>query len=92
MSDSESWSVLLGVFLPIVISWLKNAGWPRGAKIGLAAALALVVGFGTSFFANQLIFSWQKAIVNTAIVFAAASTVYTTILERTGLEQVLRGK
>ena len=81
-------SAILGAVLPLIISLLKRVEWGRPAKIALAAGLSLIMAVITnvvaSGFSAQVIADW-------GIIFATASTIYTAILEKTGLERTLRG-
>ena len=81
-------SAILGAVLPLIISLLKRVAWGRPAKIALAAGLslvlAIVVNLVASGFSAQVIVDW-------GIIFATASTIYTALLEKAGLEQRLRG-
>ena len=91
MSNSEALSIITGLLLPIVISLLKSDNWDRLTKILVTVALSGIIGLANSYFAGQLVLSWDKALVDAAIVLTTASTTYTMILEKSGLEQTLRG-
>ena len=85
-------SLIAGVLLTFVASWLKTylpKGWPKEAKVVLVAVLALgaaaVSTWITADFDNSVFANW-------GVIFATASTFYTAILEKTGLEARLRGE
>jgi len=82
-------STILGAVLPLLISLIKLVRWSRPAKIALAAGLSLILAVVVNLLASggnlQILADW-------GIIFATASTVYATILEKSGLEQRLRGK
>ncbi len=81
-------SGLCGVVLPFIISFLKTATWPRPYKLALAAGSSVVVAVGV----NLIVSNFDLAAVgaNTAVVFGTASTVYSTLLEKSGIEAYLR--
>ena len=87
-----SGNVIAGVLLTFVASYLKvylPLNWPPMAKVGLVAVLALgaavVNTWITADFDNSVFASW-------GIIFGTASTFYTAILEKTGIETKLRGE
>ena len=80
-------SGVLGFLLPIAVSLLKSVRWPRGVKMGLAAALSLGLAIIVSVVADNLDLS---ILANWGIIFATASSVYTLLLEKSGLEKRLR--
>lgn len=91
MNNPDALAYILGIIMPIVISALKRPDWSRTAKIALAVIVSIVAGFFSAWVSNDLVFSGNRAMANAAVVFAEASTVYTMLLEKTGLEKVLRG-
>ncbi len=89
MTNAEAWAVILGIILPFLVSLLKGCDWDRRAKFALAVALSIAVGAGDSYFAGNLVVSWEHALVDIAIVFGAAQVVYKTFLEDTVVDKAL---
>ena len=92
IDNSEAWAVIVGILMPLVISWLKDVSWPDRAKFYFSVGLCIVAGGLTSLFAGQLVFSWQNAVVDIAIVFLAAQVFYKGWFEGTGWERRLAGE
>ena len=88
MSGSELIaSGILGILLPFAVSLLKSVSWPRQVKIALTAGLSLVLAVIVSAVAANLDLS---ILANWGLIFATASSVYTALLEKSGLEEKLR--
>ena len=90
MSEAEiAASGVVGIVLPVAVSLVKSVSWGRPAKIaltaGLSLILALIVNLIASGFSLQFLADW-------GVIFGTASTVYTAILEKSGLETRLRDK
>lgn len=89
MSNADAWAVIVGVVMPFIISTLKNAAWPKQAKFALALGLSLVGGGLTAYFGGQLVFSWERALVDAAIVFTAAQAFYKLWIEDSQVDRLL---
>ena len=84
-------SVIAGVLLTFVASWLKRylpEDWPSMAKVGLVAVLAL----GAAAINTWIVADFDNGVfADWGLIFLTASTFYTAILEKTELETRLRG-
>ena len=80
-------SGILGVLLPFAVSLLKSVRWPRQAKIALCAGLSLVLAVIVSAVAGDLDLS---ILASWGVIFATASSVYTALLSKSGIEEKLR--
>lgn len=79
MNTALGFSALVGVVLPVVISYLKNTAWTAKAKQLLSVGISLVAGIGITLIDNGVQFDWsntQAALANVAVVFTVAQTVY----------------
>lgn len=81
--------LIAAVFIPLVVSFLKQSGWPREYKIGLAAVIALAASVAVSASTGE-VNSVPDLLTNWGVIFAGASTIYATVLEKSGLEVRLR--
>jgi len=93
MDNAESiTSVVIGVLLPILISFIKVVKWNRVAKIVLSAGLSLILAVAIHLVSNfNEGFDFQ-VLANWGVIFGTASTIYATIFEKSGLEKRLRGE
>lgn len=82
-------SGIIGFFLPPVITLLKGIGWSRPAKIALAATVSLVIALIVTVIEGGLDVG---VLANWGIIFAAASTSYTALMEGGAIEDALRGR
>ena len=82
-------SGIIGFLLPPVITLLKGIGWPKPAKIALAATISLVLAIVVTLVEGSLDVG---VLANWGIIFAAASTSYTALMEGGAVETVLRNK
>jgi hypothetical protein len=91
MTNADAWAILVGAAMPVVISALKSAAWPTKAKFLLAVVVCAVAGAGTAYFAGQLSLTWERALVDVAIVFTSATAVYKLWFEDTEIDKRLTG-
>lgn len=82
-------SGICGVILPFVISFLKSASWPRYYKVGLALGTSLIVAVVIALVTGDVDLT---ILANWGVIFGTAETLYTTILSKSGLEDVMRSK
>lgn len=80
-------SIIGGLILPFVISFLKSSKWSRQVKLSLAAALSLILAVIVNAATSGLDASF---LANWGIIFTTASTLYATILDKSGIENTLR--
>ena len=85
----EAWAAIIGVFMPIIISFLKNCDWREEVKFGVSLLLCLAVGGATAYFSGQLLLKPESIFVDGAIVFTAAQTVYQTWFKWTKANEAL---
>ncbi len=85
----EALSILIGAFLPFVVSFLKSASWPREYKFGLAVAVSLIAGFLTAYFNGQVVFTWSNFLLDAAIIFQASQVVYAQWFRDSAIEKML---
>jgi hypothetical protein len=52
--DSATWSLFVGSFLPPAVAVILQPRWPRWARTVVSAALCLLIGFCTAWFAGDL--------------------------------------
>ena len=75
----EAWAAIVGVFMPMVISLLKQPGWPEWAKVGTAAVVSLAVGTATTAVSEGLSYGEIDAVFTSmAACLGAATLVYKT--------------
>ncbi len=78
-------SILLGMAVVPVATWLKQCQWAKWKKVALvvslAAVLAVVQDVVKVSTGGQAI-TWARLLVDAAIVFASAQTWYATIWEK----------
>ncbi|MDO8704090.1 MAG: hypothetical protein Q7J84_04010 [Sulfuricaulis sp.] len=76
MTNPDALSILVGIGMPALVSWLKECDWPDKWKRILAGVVSLGLGFATSYFAGGLVLDWNHALIDTAIVFIAGQATY----------------
>lgn len=91
MTNSEALAIIVGLGMPLLVSWLKNAAWSTRQKFLLAVGISLVLGFATSFFAGDVDLRWERILADMAIVFMASQGVYKLWFEGTPLDKRLTG-
>jgi hypothetical protein len=73
----------LGLLMPLVVSWLKDCGWPDWAKVLLSLGLSIVGGALSALVDGAL--DPQSLAYSSLIVFASATTFYKVWFENTGV-------
>jgi hypothetical protein len=91
MDNSQAVSFLVGIVIPLLISWLKSCAWPQRGKVLVALVVSVVAGAATSWAAGNLIWSWDRALVDAAIVVATGQGTYKLLLEGSGIDRRLTG-
>ena len=75
----EALAARVGVFMPLVISLLKQPGWPEWAKLGTAAVVSLAVGTVTTAVSEGLSYGEIDALfISAAACLGAATFFYKT--------------
>lgn len=80
-------SVIQGILLPIVVSFLKGKQWSTNVKFLFSIGVSIVVAAITLFAEND--FNWRFLIVNAATVWASAQVVYQTWFKDTTAQSQL---
>ena len=91
MDNSQAVSVLVGIVLPFLISWLKQSDWDHKGKFLVAVVVSVIAGFATSWAAGNLIWAWEKALIDAAIVISVSQGFYKLILEDRDWDKRLTG-
>lgn len=91
MTNAEALAIIVGLLMPLLVSWLKNSDWTTRQKFLFSVGISLVLGFATSFFAGDVALRWERVLVDTAFVFLAAQVFYKTWFEGTSLDKRLTG-
>ena len=89
MDNSQAVSVLVGIVIPFVVSWLKSADWAPKGKFLVALIVSVVAGFATSWAAGNLVWAWDRAVIDAAIVVSVGQGFYRLILEDSGIDKKL---
>jgi hypothetical protein len=76
MSDTQAWSLLVGFFMTMIISLLKQAGLPKLMNSLIAITSCVIAGLVTAAATGQ--FHGTTAVAAIAIVFASAQGLYQT--------------
>jgi len=99
--DNITIAALAGIFVPILISFLKNKSWSSKVKQAVAVVVSGVVAVGITAIDNGVDLSdWQTIATNIAVVFSVAQVSYQQYfggtalnakLENTGIGRVSAG-
>lgn len=88
---SEFATIVLGVLMPPLISWLKNCEWHAGAKAALSLLVCMVAGALVAVMSEQVT-DWRDIAGTAAVIFTIATTVYQTWFKSTDLNATLEEK
>jgi len=77
-------SVVQGLLLPFVVSFLKGQQWSHNVKLLFSMVVSLIVAGITLLVKND--FDWNYLLANAALVWASAQILYKTWFEDTGVE------
>ena len=80
-------SIIGGLILPFAISFLKSSKWSRQVKLALVALLSLILAVIVNAATSGLDASF---LANWGVIFVTASSFYTSLLEKSGIENSLR--
>lgn len=86
-------ALLVGVFMPPIISLYKNPAWPMWARVALALGVSLIVGAGTAVGDGTLdlhgLDEPEGLLGAAGAAFTAATVVYKTWFQSTALNERL---
>jgi hypothetical protein len=91
--NSEVWAIILGVVVMGAATYLKKCQWSKPFKVFVVVLLAFAMSLAQEVFYILLTnnpITIQKILVDAGIIFATASTLYTTIWEK--IEANIEGK
>jgi hypothetical protein len=87
---SVTFSIIAGLVVPFVVSFLKNKAWSAQVKQVIAIAVSLVVGAGITIVDNGVsVVSWQDFLANFGVIFAVANIWYSQYFGGTSLNASL---
>lgn len=86
-------SGLLGFLVPPVVSFLKNAGWPKWAKVSLSVVVSVLFAIISLVQDGKLTdASWKQIAANIAAVVGVAQLFYVNYFGNTQVNQKLEAK
>jgi len=97
MEDTLGIGALLGMFLPFIISFLKQRHWPVLLKMALTLAVCLVAGTATSAIQGDVQLSGDvveqpdQLPMAAAAAFTSATVVYKTFVRGSKVDEHLTG-
>lgn len=77
-------SIILGLVLPFVVSFLKGQQWSENVKMLFSMGVAIVAAAITLLVQND--FNWESLLANSATVWAMAQVLYKTWFQTTNAE------
>jgi len=80
-------SIVQGLLLPFVVSFLKGQQWSNNVKLLFSMAVSLVVSALTLLVQND--FNWNYLLANAALIWSSAQVVYKTWFQNTTVETKL---
>jgi len=87
---SVTFSVIAGVVVPMLVSFLKSKAWSTQVKQLVAIAVSLVVGAGITFIDNGVsVSNWQDLLANFGVIFTVANVWYGQYFGNTALNAKL---
>jgi hypothetical protein len=85
--DAQNWVLVVGFFLPIVLSVVIQTGWPKWVQSVLLFVMSVVVAAGTLYFAGQLDFSnWVSS---TLVILVTAIATYHGLWKPTSVSSAI---
>lgn len=92
MTNEQAISTIIGFIVPFVVSWIKNEKWSFGKKVLVVWVVSFILAFLNTLFSNKLAFSWDKLLVDLAIVIGVSQSFYAMLYEKVFEEKVQEGK
>lgn len=80
-------SVIQGILLPVVVSFLKGQQWSTNVKFLFSIGVSIAVAAVTLFVESN--FDWKFLVANAATVWASAQVVYQTWFKETSVQSKL---
>lgn len=80
-------SVIQGILLPLIVSFLKGQQWSTNAKFAFSIGISIAVAAATLLLENN--FDWKFLVANAATVWASAQVVYQTWFKDTTVQSNL---
>lgn len=81
--SAQSWQLIVGFFLPLLVAAVVQTRWPPWAKAWGAFLACLVVALGTTYFAGQI--SQADVIGSVLTVFVVSISTYRGLWHPTGI-------
>ena len=74
---SVTFSIIAGLIVPFLVSFLKSKAWSAQAKQVVAIVVSFVVGAGITVIDNGVsISNWQDLLANFGVIFTVANVWY----------------
>jgi hypothetical protein len=87
---SITFSIIAGLIVPFVVSFLKNKAWSVQVKQVVAIVVSLAVGAGITVIDNGVsIANWQDLLANFGIIFTVANIWYNQYFGNTSVNASL---
>lgn len=87
---SITFSVIAGLVVPFLVSFLKSKAWSTQVKQLVAIVVSLVVGAGITIIDNGVaIANWQDFLANFGIIFTVANVWYSQYFGDTAINAKL---
>lgn len=81
-------SVAIGVFFPLLVALVKQAGWSTGVNAVVALVSSAVAGFVTAYLAGTV--SWDTWGESAVAIWLASGVAYATLWKPTGVNDALK--
>lgn len=82
MSNEQAISTIIGFIVPFLVSWIKKEEWSFEKKVVIVWVVSFILAFLNTFFSNELTLSWDKLLVNLAIIIGVSQSFYSMLYEK----------
>ncbi len=82
MTNEQAISTIIGFLTPFIVSWIKKEEWSFEKKVAVVWIVSFIFAFLNTYFSNQLTLSWDKLLVNLAIIIGVSQTFYSMLYEK----------
>lgn len=89
MTDAAMWALIVGAFLPVFVSLVKQSTWPKYAKALVAFVVFAASGFVTAYLSGAL--NGRTIVSCILIVTVTAYTLFQNFYKPTGLDAKISG-